>query len=729
MPYHPPGDNPPEDPWLWNTTPVPTDRAATPIVVARYNAQAASGKQFQNLTSLRCVSIHRSIGTDPGRAVFRYAFDGQNANSPQSIEQALSTSVRLSEAINTGDQLVVKGIKPDGTNEFLFYGKALKFGFKLQGQVEQVFMTAIGIAKEFWNTPIAGAKIRDGSNVATGADIQTDVLAQFNPKGLPNATEKANWVTPQIEDQAGDFQYPSFMDPNIVRDPDVRDYWQLNTGVRWLVFSHYDGSTPLTLPDGSQLDSLLMSLEPNGATVDPGDPSTYTPKPIMLSDKPMTGRDWPSVLNDLLKDRGFGMEWRLAGVSDDGKLPQVSLRIFRLQLGTLRNVYLQQRGSFFDPTLSNVGEGEIERDASQVINRWDVYGALNKYEAGFVLTQLFPMQASDGNSVASIALYDRNSAAFSYNSDAYRLFGLDETGEGSYAIGSTTEVNKPTNLDQVLGTPINNKAVYATRRRKPIGELLSLDSNGKARRYQLAISTDYMGTIPGVWDGSGTWQVIEGGFSLLKDRLGIRITADNPNGWKIGKSNEPTAPFPEGVVKVVESLSNPGAVNKKFYLRLVAVIEGDSAVKGTADKTDNSVLTTTVARQIDARDRYEKNTVDKSSPFNTTGADQVVRDDTDNATAEAIANRAATEAGILEGPIKIPRFTNFYQLGDRISQIVGRGLGFRTDNGSSQSATAAVYPVIVAIDQIFEPEQQTVLHLSDQDGHRHKIEPKIRRGR
>ena len=51
---------------------------------------------------------------------------------------------------------------------------------------------------------------------------------------------------------------------------------------------------------------------------------------------------------------------------------------------------------------------------------------------------------------------------------------------------------------------------------------------------RLAVSTDYAGVAPGLWDGTGTWQGVAGGFDLLRDRLGVWVNVPNPNGWNVG---------------------------------------------------------------------------------------------------------------------------------------------------------------------------------------------------
>ena len=727
------GNPPPEDPWLGTQTPVAANRGALPIAVARYKPTSPTGSQFQILPSLRCRGVFRSIGADPGRAIFRYVFDGRNDQSPQSVEQAISTAFNSPQTVNVDDQLVVQAILPGNLKKFLFHGRALKFAIKLDQGTEVVEIVCQGIARDLWSTPISGTYLRDSNAVDIGRDTTTDIPCQFNPKGEPNANDRPNWVTGKGPNgQQGDFQYPSFIDPMLVRTPDVRKPWELPWAARYLIYHHVDTTSPIFIPTGDALDSLLVAQVPNGSDYDPSDQTTYTTKPIVVSDKPMTGRDWPTVLNELVKDRGFGMTFDL-DTGDDGVSPETTLRLFRLRTGDLKQLYLQAEGSYFDPTISNVGSCEVERDCDEVINQWTVLGALNRYEGAFVFAPGFPMQSSDAASSTAVAAYDRSAAGFAGNNDAYRLLIFDETGDGHYAIGTTTPITTISSLNNVLGAPDQaGNPAYTNRRRRAIGELISRDSNNKPRRYQLAVSTDYTGASPGVWDGSGTWQVVEGGFELLKDRLGIRITTDNPNALKVGRSQATGAPFPEGVIKLVESLANPGTVNKKVFFRLTCVIEGDKALSATAAPTTGSPLTRTITRIIDARDRFKLWTVCPSSPFfDATKANQagviVARDDTDGATAEATANRASSEAGILAGQIRVPRLTGYYQLGDRIQQIAGRGIPLRTDGGTSP--TGAIYPVVVKVEHVLEPQQETVLTLSDQDGHRHRIEGKIRGGK
>jgi len=58
--------------------------------------------------------------------------------------------------------------------------------------------------------------------------------------------------------------------------------------------------------------------------------------------------------------------------------------------------------------------------------------------------------------------------------------------------------------------------------------LLSRDSLGQPQKAQLALSRDYCGPVPAVWNGSGTWQPIAVRRKLLADRLGILVTVEAP---------------------------------------------------------------------------------------------------------------------------------------------------------------------------------------------------------
>ena len=242
---------------------------------------------------------------------------------------------------------------------------------------------------------------------------------------------------------------------------------------------------------------------------------------------------------------------------------------------------------------------------------------------------------------------------------------------------------------------------------------------------ELSISTNYTGTEPGVWDGTGTWSNIDHGWKLLKDRLGIRITVGNPNNWKISEANTlQGAAYPKGVLHAVEVMANTGTT--KFHLRLTTTIEGDTCFRVKALKRSASPITRTILRKIDARDRYRKDIRCANSAQNTTGADIISRDDTEIAQTEADSVRYTTEMGVLQGRFVIDHITNYYKINDRLSKIAGRETGLRTDSG--ETGENPVTPTIRHVHWVFSPEQTTHLNASDAGADRGQYQRALHHG-
>jgi hypothetical protein len=323
---------------------------------------------------------------------------------------------------------------------------------------------------------------------------------------------------------------------------------------------------------------------------------------------------------------------------------------------------------------------------------------------------------SDSQSAASLQAFNLSDPSFSLvNHDKYRLYEFDETGDGHWNWSSSAMDQTVPSLDALLAGNPNNPQTYAKRRRVPLGELFTTDPNRKPLRARLSISTDYAGPQPALWNGTGTWQPVQGGFVLLRDRLGIWINVANPNGWSVGASRASSAPYPAGVVHGVEAQTGPAG--SRFALRLTCVIEGDQLLSAMAVRRPSSPTTFQILRRVDARDRYFKHMIDVSSEFNQTGAAVTVRDDSLEALAEADARRLAGEAGEILGSVTIPRFSNSYRIGDRIRSIQGRNLSLRTNAGAPDEE-GEVYPAVVGLTWDFDGKQHTVLHLSDQRGQR-----------
>lgn len=723
MPYTPP--TPPTsnaDPWLPSTA--GPGGAAIPAGVYRVNRSGAGVvTSLEALGNVECVAITVRLGAHPGEAHFRYRWGSGISGAPGDAEQALSTLVAAgtgTPVIAEGDEVAVRMTRPDSTLVWFFNGPVVGFGLEMEGDaaggVEDVRFTALGIAHRCRDAVIPGQLMRKTTTPATaGADVATDIVAHFNPAGRPNCTASgANTGTAPND-------YPVFLDPafqnggTVIGGSGPQRFWTLANAARWLLASVNAAQKYVKNPTGTTLDGVLVARESNGTGYDPNDVATYTPRPILVPDKPATGKDWPSVLEDLVGGRAIGMAWRLS--SDGSGYPTTALDLFAMQSGPIKDLWLQARGSSFDPTLTNLGSARLARDLAGVANSWTVKGAPLLFEASWILAPGFPMAAGD-KSAASLPTFVIGNAAYPSNSDKYRLFVLDESGEGHYVAFSATALTTAADLSAVLGAATG---AYVQRRRKPLGELFSIDANGRRRRSSLAYSTDYAATPrPGLWDGSGTWHPISSGYALLPDRIGIRITSPNPNAWHAGKD----AHAQDAVLKAIDALASADTSNPAFHLRLTCVIEGDRCLKGTtANPTFGTPLPWTVAREVDAADRLAVWSVFGPSEFQAAAGLTTTRDDTEAAKAEAYALKQSTEIGLLEGEARVPYLTGWYQLGDRIRGINGRNLGLRTDSGGTSDPP--VYPVVTAIRWDLADGQQTVLTLSDSEG-RHPRQAKVR---
>ena len=689
--------------------PTSLSRAAAPVSVSRYNPRGSP--KYELLSNIRVLGIQNRDGGEPGVARFRYVFDPSNApTDPVYFQDVMSTDSDLPGVVKNDDRLVVFTTNADGSPRALFDGFAQVPELNLSPTSETVTFLAYGVAIRAWDTPIGGALMRNADAPTTVADVATDVESHLNPEGDPNATPLGAEAT----DSFGNTD-PTFLDPRIVRASEVRRPWTLSMAARYLCFHENAAQAYVKNPDGTALDSLLDSRAPkSGVAFNPDDPSTYDSRPILVPDYPATGKAWPRVLADLLGPNGFGMAFRLD--TDGNGDPYTTLDVFRCQDGvpsTYKDLYLQAYGSALDPGQTNLGEAHLARDIRGVANAFKVESGLIRYEASFVLAPGFPIASSDAADGNSLRAFDRNDPLFAKNLDKYRLYVFDETGEGHWDFGSGSTVFAVPSLAALLVDPGNPAVPSVRRRRVPIGELFTLDQSQRPLKAQLSISTNYAGPQPGLWDGTGTWQVVEGGFELLKDRLGIWINVPNPNGWNVGASRVAGAPYPAGIIKGVEDQANSSAPH--FRLRLTCVIEGDQTLSATADRRPSSPTQFTVTRRVDARDRYAKNIVAARSEFNASSTAVVSRDDGPEALADAYARRLAGETGEVAGTATIPRFTAAYGIGDTIRSIQGRGLSLQTNAGTPAWETP-VFPAVVGLTWDFDGKQHTILHLSDHRG-------------
>ena len=683
------------DPWI--PTPYGTGLPdAVGISIARVTGSTGS-YSYELMGNLEAMTVVRHEGATPSVCTLRYIWDSGIAGAPDSMEDALSTGGSFTKALNAGDRILVVATGPSGVVAALFDGHAMDFSVSMAGEHEEVHVECEGVEARCKDAPITVAPWRKANAPSTVADVVIGRSPTMNPNGRANASPSG------ANSGASPNDYPVFLDENYGGGYPVGPQvsWTLPMAARLLCGYYNSAQTYVKNPSGATLDSVLVGRNPiTGTTFDPNNSASYTTSDILIPNKPLLGKSWVDVLQDVMAGHGFGMAFPVT--LDGSGNPSTSLKVYLQQGGQQKPLWLQTRGSELDTTLSNLGSAEIDRDCRVVANSWFVNGAPKRYEVSFILTPAFPSDPSDCTS-ANLPRYNRTAEPAFTNSyrDAYRKYVFDEAGEGHYLISSSTAYTNVIDLSPIFGSD-----AFTVRRRKPIGELISVDAVGRKMHARLAYTTTYPGSYPKIWDGTATWQEIGGGFNLLHDQIGIWVNVQNPNNWHIGTDANGGPLILKGIEDLVSSASRP------FYLRLTVVIEGDQPTSGSAAmQAGITPLSFPITRVVDAADRYRTETIVANSEFNcASGAtNQVKRDDTPAATAEAIAFRVAHEAGILNGDVEIPYVTNYWGIGDLVPSIQGRSLGLRTDgNGGTP-----VYPSVTAIRWLLDGEQKTILTISD----------------
>jgi len=352
--------------------------------------------------------------------------------------------------------------------------------------------------------------------------------------------------------------------------------------------------------------------------------------------------------------------------------------------------------------------------------------------------------------------------------DYYRLFVLDESGEGYWALDGGTYQAGPTDstdLKKILGTVLaqggnppsgggppqpNGPGIIAVRRRKPHGTLFTLDPNtSEPLKAELWVSFDYGRSSPGVWsnqppgiwDGSGHWdKVASSHWEMEDDRIAIRIKSPSPEEFHTGEADtyatyegewaqgnwaiSPMECF-GGVLPLVTFLAtpnpNPASPGEQAtdvpVFRLTCTFECDTTLNTKAQNLSASPTQFVVTRRVNARQRYKRHIISKYSHLNpNAGTDKaqdiLALDDQDETKAMAAAYVRAHHNATYAGSITVPRVTTAYRVGDHISGIVGRDLPF-TSNIGTGSGASEIYPSVISVTFDNDQRQATIIALSD----------------
>lgn len=754
--------------------PVPLARSARVVAVFKYDPGAEAEDKYTLLPNVRLLAIQWREGADPGAARFRYAFGDpyDDGKSPFRIQHVYPLRAKGPRIVQNDDRLVVRAFRADGYSEVIFDGFAQVPEGYLDRQTEAVTFVALGTPVRFWDKALGGAVMRDATKPAGDGgdppaanslkDTPTNLPARFNPDGQPNATPDGADSGPAKS------KYPVFLGPlgppqelaaddgkpNVKINGALLRTWSLGMAARYVIClglgvvknngipavdSTYMQIGELCKVDGkgkdAPIDKILKAIVPKekGGSVNLKDPNTFKYEDIEVADYDVCGEAWPVALERLIDPHGFTFQFLLETTKDGD--PSWRLAVYRKDDNTVvKSLQLQKAGAQLDPGQTNVGNVRLARDATNIENSFVIYSAPTRIEASFVLAPNFTPVESDATTPTKYR---------GQTTSPYREYVFDECSEGHWDLVAKAWVtDKAGDLKPVFNPDKKNgddAPKWVNRRRVPRGQLISRGDDKKRRRAVLHVSANYGGPTPGVYDGSGKWQEVHSDdWELLPDRLGIKITALDPNAFKIGVpgagqvvayAGGDAKPGSASVLKLVEWIAKPTDDFPAPRFRLTCVIEDDQGLDAKAERRSASPTTFEIRRAADSRDRFGKMVVSRYSCFAANPGDNAKEkaweDDTADAKAHADGLRRARELGNFAGSVFIPRFSTAYGIGDKLDTIKGRDLSLQQSAAVEQGETA-IYPAVVAISYNFDGEQSTTLELSDR---RSEPPPKHRESR
>lgn len=702
----------------FDPTGVPLTVLPAYALVVRYTP----GSPFALLPNVVCVEVRRGTGPDPGSARLRYILDELNPPGfPDRVEDVLGLDRSGPYVASQDDRLLV--VVPDGGSgvgyTILFDGFAQVPQGDISPTSEGATFDAVGVATRCWDDPLGGALYRNGPDPTVVSDTRTDRPARFNPDGKPNRVPSGAFAGLGMQ------TYPTFLDP-VDSSDSVRVKFSVADAAAYIIADGNDEAY-VTSPNLTTLPNILCDLAAGITLIDP---QQQAPSPIPCQDLDVTGEPWPEALAKLIHPHNFDFAF-VTSQTATGK-PLTFLYFFRTDGGdkfTAKPVYLQAAGQPLDPSLTTVDALGVARDGSKIANDIIVDTQCTRHEIAVVLA---PSLAPVAGDVASKGDFDSDSATYvQANQDKYRVYVANEAGDGYYSFPFSAMKTTPVcDFSPVFGNPVVNPVFlgaggppvprYANRRRPGLGTLFT-KQNGDRLHAKLYISRDYNGTVPGVWDRTGSWSEVKSDWELLPDKLGVRITTA-----KISDFDFTVNPFPGfgtlainpgGKLSLVESQNNAFSIvttnmSPRVVFMVVCVVESDRGLGTEAPPRAASISRFGITRRIDARDRFVKHVIGQSSPFNAAAQDVIDRDDTNDAQAYAEGVRASSENATFQGTISIPWISGSYEVGDKISGVYGRGINLRTNGGAGQGE-AAQYGIVTGLTWTFEPRQSTSLHMSD----------------
>ncbi|MEW4569323.1 hypothetical protein AB1L88_15770 [Tautonia sp. JC769] len=707
---------------VFDPMPLAADLQPIPIGVYRYRPE--EDVPFEPLPNVRCTKITWYEGAHPADAEFRYVVDPfLNPALPTSFTKLVSLGTSGPGVLLEDDRVVVVAAAPSGELRYLFDGFIKLPELSLTGDGLAVPIRAVQVAIRAWDSTFLGGPYRQALRWDDPEwTVPTMLPGRFNPSGKPNCTGPGY----EYEPPDGGLPFPVFIDEAVPLPAEARTYWTVDRAVQMILGTMNNRETWITNPTPEQLETSLTRIIATGADpIDLDDPETFDRLRVVINDQAAQDRTWPEFVEQLLAPHGFRFRFSLR--ADAEGRPETYLTFYHVtdpNPGPIhRVVYLQPPGSVLDANRSNLSAVQLQRDSTQLVNRIQVRFAPTRIEMGVILLPGFEPEPDDADP-ENIERFRRTKESPDVDPRKYRSWTYNETGEGvwRYNPGDVEGVYEqgPEVVNGFDG--IFNQGYYAQRRRPAQSRLLSADEDGRPRRPMLGILVNYSGEAPGIWDGSGDVYWIKGGWRLDEERLGIVVEANDPNDWAIG-GHEDVEQLNGGHLRLIDWLNGTnGAERRNIALVLVCVLEDDFAVRADPGRDPHSPTRFEVSRAVDSSDRHRFDLVHASSPYfdpgrrakDAEGNDldvQVNRDDREQARSDAISRRAASAYPVFAGSMTLPRLSNTYPVGARITRIVGHDMSLRLDGGSDPDA--AVYPRIVQVTWDLDQGQYTRLQLTD----------------
>lgn len=734
----------------------PMSVAVTAPYVYLYSPSGAA-TPLQWLPNVVFLGVSERTGPTPSTATFEYIQDdnlGMVFGWPSRIDQIWPLDASGPYVLQSDDRLLVVQSNPDGTPVYLFDGFAQIPQADITDRSERATFTAIGVAIREFDSTIVGRFQRNGDptgiqDTTGNSDIAVGMPCRFNPADRsygddsgyrPNKTP-ANYDTNPVDSNGNSTgpAHPVFTEENIQGRPINQSpaYWSIPDAIRYILATSNSKSTYTQYPALSTLTTLLQSAyAAPGAPITAGD---ITTDPLLIRDYDASNKPWPEAVADLLRMAGFLMRWDLE--TDDNGNPATYLRFYRADLLSqtpVKSVYLDDPGnSLASGSANNATRLHLARDSNAIVNAFAVEAAQREVEITVYLAPLYQPASSDATLTTPASTTTGRAQFIRANLEAngasattrrkYRWYGADELGDGQWSsLAGSWITGQKLDLSTVFPPDSPASPNYVARYRPGVRQLAATDSLGVPLHARLDIAFG-VGSSGGEVQPSGTnytWFPIEGGWRLLRDRLGIEVTAEDPENWTTGNPSLPR------IAGISWWASPPSLINNTIptnglppLLRLTCLIRGDHSILAAVANRPASPTQFARWRTVDARDHFAYTTINSSSvnyanagpmPNN---APIVVRDDTTAATSFANALQRAHEMPPLAGTVTIPGIVTYYEIGDRIATIAGRDIALYQSAGSLQGELPT-YPTIVGRSIRCEDRFYTELHLCDFRGER-----------